>query len=481
MASLVFALSLTMFAGCVNVPHRPYLNQVAGVKECGNGSDQVPDGAASTPHIDQAKGVTIHFIEFDDQGWAYPNPTTGDTNRAWRPGYQMDCAIQHLITELEKAKNSPRGTVKTIVYIHGWHHSAKDGDRDVKRFKELLEQQARVSDAKIIGYYIGWNGDTLDFPLLRQTTFWGRKNAAHHVSEGSVREFFSRFKAIRNYYNNPENQRTQNCGKPEAATIGNGCLVQTLMIGHSFGGWILFAATSPYIMETLAGTGDFPDHVDMKGHTSQRERGIADMVVLLNPAFEASRYEPIHRAARRYHHHVYEAPILVSVTSTADRATKNAFPIARFFNSIFQYPATTDEESVAMKRTHGHIDAYLTHELHSASAETCLNNDNTNTCGLNTQSTCDDQALRRKFFESASSNVGLHLNQGWKREMCTNLTLVNLEKSDLSPYSIVWNVRTFQEVVPGHNDIMGNLLHGFLSQIYGDILNAPRLRTISSQ
>jgi hypothetical protein len=245
------------------------------------------------------------------------------------------------------------------------------------------------------------------------------------------------------------------------------------MMGHSFGAWILFAATSPYIIETLAGTADLPKDASIQTRTSSRERGIADMVVLLNPAFEASRYEPIHRAARRYRHQEYETPILVSVTSTADWATKNAFPMARFFNSIFQYPATTDEESTAMKRTHGHIDAYLTHELRSESVAAC-SQDNPDACKNDNTENCNHQALRNRFFENTKTGDTISLIPGWVREMCSNLKLSNLKNSDLGPYSIVWNVRTFREVISGHNDIMGEQLRDFVRQIYGDISLAPR-------
>ena len=85
--------------------------------------------------------------------------------------------------------------------------------------------------------------------------------------------------------------------------------------------------------------------------------------MLLNPAFEASRYDGVFEASRHYTPRDGAPPLLVTLTSTADWATKKAFPVARFVNSIFQYPSSSEEQSFAMKRTHGHIDRYLTHTL----------------------------------------------------------------------------------------------------------------------
>jgi hypothetical protein len=449
---LVAVLSLT---GCADTPKHPYIAGPIALPECNN----VPANAKKdeiTPEIAGNPPYTMHYLEFDDQGWPY-----SDTNQAdnkWSPGHQIDCAIKDLVEKLKK------GPVRSFVYVHGWHHSADAKDRDVRRFRELLAKQAHETNRHVVGFYIGWEGDTLKFPILENFSFWGRKNAAHHIAEGSVREFFSRIKSLRNHYNDPDKNRSINCGEPTGWIEQNGCPLRVVMIGHSFGAWILYSATSPYILETLAGIADLPKEDNAKLPVTARERGIADLILLLNPAFEATRYEPVHRAARRYRPKNYESPLLVSVTSTADDATKTLFPIARFFNSIFQYPATSDEESIAMKRTHGHIDHYVTHELTLSTTSLPQQQE---------QPLCDRQSLRRDFFKLPATHISLAPN--WVRKMCGGLTLKSMANPELHPYSIVWNVRTFSEIIPDHNTITGQSLEEFFIELYGDLERTPRL------
>lgn len=455
-----------LLMGCAATPHRPYVRAITenlgGCK-----AHAIPAAAKAdltTPEISRAPPYTLHFLEFDDQGWPYKNTKTADSDALSSSEEQSDCAIADLANRLENGIN-----VRLFVYVHGWNHSADNGDRDLKRFRELLAAQASNpgSERQVVGLYVGWNGKTSDIPVLSNATFWGRKNAAHHVSEGSVRDLFSRIKALRNHWNRPA--RSPDCGKPQTTSGGRGCPLRTVMIGHSFGAWVLYSATSPYILETLSGTSDLPKGTELP--TTVRERGIADLVVLLNPAFEASRYEPVVRAARRYRIENYHSPLLVSITSTADLATKDAFPIARFFNSIFQYPATSDEQSIAMKHTHGHIDKYITHELTVDTARMSVDPNSEPTCVVDAQGHRSDmREMRERFFSAArdpSGNVKLDAN--WVRPMCGGLKLTHVGHMGVDPHSIVWNIRTFKDVIPDHNGITTLPLRDFVTQLYGDI------------
>lgn len=466
LSRLLLASMVLICVGCASVPEHAVLAQAQYNPDCDQPATFDTEKGMATSRISLEPPYTLHFLEFDDQGWEYPETSYHSADKD-SPSSPMDFAIKSL------AKRVETRNVSTFVYVHGWHHSAKECDRDVRRFKELLAEQAKIDKTRaVIGFYIGWNGDSIDVPILKNATFWGRKNAAHHVSEGSVREFFARIKALRGHWNRHGSaERVKDCGATRSEIAAKDCPIKTVMIGHSFGGWILYASTAPYLIETLSETVDLPKNAQRP--LSVREHGIADLVILLNPAFEASRYEPLHRIARQYRRDFYSPPLLVSITSQADLATKNAFPVARFFNTLFQYPSTSDEEAVAMKRTHGHIDDYLTHELtldSNAKASADFQ------CSEYADLLITSERLRTAFFAPRIDGSGqLTLDKGWTRRMCGGLVLNQRATSDLGPYNIVWNLRTYSEIIAGHNDIVGDELKDFVRELYLDLARAPRV------
>lgn len=474
LSRLLLPFLLLILAGCASVPEHSLLAQAQYEPDCDHPATFDTAKEMATSRVSREPPYTLHYLEFDDQGWEYPKTSYHSADKDTPPS-PMDYAIKNL------AKSVETRNVATFVYVHGWHHSAKECDRDVKRFKELLKEQAEFEEQKpeegdrreVIGFYIGWNGDSIDIPILKDATFWGRKNAAHHVSEGSVREFFARIKALRGHWNRQGGaERVKDCGATSSETPATDCPITTVMIGHSFGAWILYASTAPYLIETLSETIDIPKNAQHP--VSVREHGVADLVILLNPAFEASRYEPLHRIARQYKRDFYSPPLLVSITSQADLATKNAFPIARFFNTIFQYPSTSDEEAVAMKRTHGHIDDYLTHDL---TLDANTKSDTDLKCSKNSELVRTSERLRTDFFSpKIDGSRQLTLGKGWTRKMCDGLVLKQREASDLGPYNIVWNIRTYYEIIAGHNDIVGDELKDFVKELYMDIARTSRVR-----
>lgn len=464
----VTLLIATLLLGCeTGRAHRAVVSHPLTQSDCPGPANSSVDIITPETHA----GYVLHHLEFDDQGWPYPDGS--DDGKVLNPAMQIDCAIADL-----KRRLSEGVKVRAFVFVHGWHHSAKNDDRNLRDFRNFLAAQAKSGPRReVIGYYISWRGETNSIRYVRDLTFWGRKNAAHHVAEGSVREFFARMKAIRNAVN--RKKAAQDCGFPETAERGDDvCPLRTVMIGHSFGAWILYASTAPYIMETLTGKRDLPKigRYAPKLPRTHRERGIADLIILLNPAFEASRYEPVHRAAKNYRPDQYEPPLLISVTSRADDATGIAFPVARFFNSILQHPASSELGSEAMKRTHGHMTHYLTHDL------TCTylgdKPDATNSCPKREEDCKEkDGLMRDAFFKDQRVNGTVMLKSGWARQMCGAITLTHRNvASALPPDSIVWNVQTDTPIISDHNDISGESLQDFIRQIYGDLRHAREIQ-----
>lgn len=113
--------------------------------------------STSTPEIAADDSYTLHFVEFDDQGWAFPDGD--DLPQAGTPSRQIDCAIADLRNKLEAEDAS----VLSFIYVHGWKHSADDQDPDVGKFRKLLRSRAALfPDRRIVGIYVGWQGNTVD-------------------------------------------------------------------------------------------------------------------------------------------------------------------------------------------------------------------------------------------------------------------------------------------------------------------------------
>lgn len=64
----------------------------------------------------EGSGYTLSFIEFNDQGLAYRR--------------QMNFVLRSI--------NRIQSDLMIVVFMHGWHHSAKPGDSNVQNFRKVL-------------------------------------------------------------------------------------------------------------------------------------------------------------------------------------------------------------------------------------------------------------------------------------------------------------------------------------------------------
>jgi pimeloyl-ACP methyl ester carboxylesterase len=436
-----------------------------------------------TPETSTKPAYTLHFVELDDQGWQYPRPEDpGHTEAMGSAHAQIDRAIGDLARRLQAGE-----AVMLLVFVHGWKHGAADGDRDVMRFREILSDAASVGEftreqRKVVGIYVGWRGAGRLSPRnpLVYLSFWTRKNTALHVSGGASRELFARLRVLRERSNEPKagvtpEQRLRALQRPP---------LRTIVIGHSFGGWVAFSALSPSILELLARAVDpapGPSE-DETAWLAARVRGTADMVVLLNPAFEATRYQPLHRLAERVSLRRFESPVLVIITSTADWATGIVFPWGRRVNTLLQRPFISSEEEVASVETPGFVDAYRTHRLtRSLTAAACDDweppEKPASASDVATEPTeSPDQRLAR-----TKRNVGREVarHEAWRAELAKSAGVLAPEwsweycgKSKLEliehrkPYVPIWNITTDKTLIRAHSDIMQEPLHAFLRQLY---------------
>jgi hypothetical protein len=161
------------------------------------------------------------------------------------------------------------------------------------------------------------------------------------------------------------------------------------------------------------------------------------------------------------------------VTSTTDRATRRAFPVGRFVNSIFER-AVNEEENDATKYTMGHMTNYITHTLIDGGQQPdeCAGWEPLR--GIENTETRRTQAMRNLNAEEANTHAfpGMRqaLDDHWKRTFCGGARLEHVRHN---PNSVIWNVRADNTIMDGHNDITNPKLVDFIRQLYHDTLMYP--------
>ena len=133
-----------------------------------------------------------------------------------------------------------------------------------------------------------------------------------------------------------------------------------IIFGHSFGGKVIYSALSDSLVERAARMrGNKALGKELSYYTAN---SFGDLVVLVNPAFEGTLYEPLHHIATNRCYKENQRPVMMIVTSTADSATRLAFPPGRAVSTIWE-TTTSDEQAEANLHTVGHLDRYTTHTL----------------------------------------------------------------------------------------------------------------------
>lgn len=487
-------LTFLLSACGTSPPYRAFLIDATSAVDCPPQHAHVlSDCRNITPEVAINK-YELHFVEFDDQGWDYRTsfefPTTA-ANRSLRYS-QTDHLMKRLQELLDSSiKNSAKEDLNIILYVHGWNHHSGNDDDDVKQFRKLLnlqseaeysiaEQDGSKKPRKVIGIYVGWEGKHLDLPSWALApTFWTRKAAALRVSRGSVLELFSRLQALQRHYNGPN--ESPNCrSSPNKKGVTEQCRIRSLMVGHSFGAWILYSAVAGALIETLSEKRDVITSLNADNDLAQIRRP-ADLIVLINPAFEAVRYEPLHRASLAYHSPTAQPPLLITVTSSSDSLTRSVFPIGRALNTFFQLleRASSNEQSTAMSNTHGHIARLITHRLvrkvgacpEWITPEMISNGNETARRTVIGKNTHIERNNASQFYKNWTEQ-GL-LRRGWVRDFCghTQLEQLTTESSEnIDPNTPVWNIVTGPEIIDGHSDIMQDSFLNFIHQMYEDTI-----------
>jgi len=438
----------------------PRTDAAALASECRQHAVQVLE-----PKTADDPGYSLGFIEFDDQG------------QLWSRN-QMT-AVLNSVSEVAFRDASD---FLLVVYVHGWKHNAGwsgrsgEEDGDVTHFRKALKELSateielsRTSERnhvarpprKVIGVFLGWRGASITVPVIENLTFWDRKSTAHEVGHGEVTEVLERLEDIR-----------LKKIEQKAKLVIDECRSRLIVVGHSFGGAVVFSALEQILESKFvhsAGTADKP------------AEGFGNLVVLLNPAFEAQLYAPLSdMTAERKRFDDKQLPVLAILTSEADDATGVAFPIGRWFDTRFEKqrvvtrtnPVTGLQESISQKsadiRTVGHFRPYETHSLIGTTAAAS---------GVTTKDATEIARHNADLLAAAS--------QSWENDKPGNVitfpgsVLTRTQNSvGRNPYLVV-NVN--KNLIADHNDIWGDGTRQFITNLIlissqSDNLEDRRLR-----
>ncbi len=431
MKKILFRLSaiiilFRLVAGCShNQIYRSQFDSVCAYKikgDCEKQALQIYSG-------EEDKEYHLAFVEYDDQGQL-------------RDPQQMHSVLDkyRLLAVTDD--------VLIITFVHGWHHNAGVSDSNIEDFrnkvlKKLASEEQRASkqqnrkQRKILGVYIGWRGESVEIPLANMLTFWDRKNTAQEVGQLGVTEFLLKLEQMVHV--------TQGIEDPKRTSS------RMVVVGHSFGAAVVFGSLQKILMDRF---------IDSEsGKTSMGDaKGFADLVVLINPAFEAIRFSALsdvsQRGCRAYF--ATQLPKLAILTSESDLATKIAFPIGRSFSTLFESHKTVQRhycskagpsgkvnfelsEGAADRNAVGHFEPLLTHDLNPAEKANRMM-----------------EGYQLVEIQNAwANNTGVLLSNGSSLQSRGKTTYLN-------PYL---NIKVSEEISDGHNDIWNDNIVAFIRDL----------------
>ncbi len=324
LACTLFLALAVLSAGCAR--HAQYRTNLVPCRTAGS------EPQCQTAAIEEHSSYVLGFVEFDDQGWLWSRP-------------QLNAVLDRIIEEDSKQR------LLIITFVHGWKHNAKYDDSNVEMVRRTLRVLSAVEQStskregrparKIVGVYAGWRGLSYTLWGVQDFSFWERKKTAHGVGRGALCELFLRLEDIRN------NSHIIHRGEKDQTRL--------IVVGHSFGGAASYSALASILAERAVQT------IDELGN-GHPPRGFGDLVILVNPAFEAARYGVLQDIAVQQKYFLTNRVNLAIFTSKTDKATKVAFPIGRHVSTLFDRYKDGLERK-ANTTAVGHFAPFVTHDL----------------------------------------------------------------------------------------------------------------------
>jgi hypothetical protein len=409
---------------------------------------EVVPGPADTPDYEPWFHVAV--VQFADNGIP-----TGPSQ------------VQNAVSTIRSVRqSSPNGAI-VVVFIHGWHHSAAwnrtpstlatdaDGDKHFHSFRLILESLAlreleRPGWRRVVGVYIGWNGDPVsgvesevtNVPGLTHITFRNRYRVAERIGAGTA--FRDALRSI-----------ITSTKEPIMVTDGQSSTLRSesplIMIGHSMGALMLesgFLALLEDEQQPLIRLIQPMNAGAVQLKSSQGPVSFPDLILALNSAAD-SRIAKTIKEALEWHkiekvaaagEISFSPPIMISVTSTGDIDTRDIWRLAQ---GVF----------APWRKTDGHDDSLITHDfIKTASNAMCVKQPGFRDFGQNWH------CLRRPNpLTGATPAIPVDLpvreRDNVADEVVPHARYTITPRVDTNQPQLMWIFQVPPEIIKDHNDI----------------------------
>jgi hypothetical protein len=363
----------------------------------------------------------LAFVEFDDRGEFFERD-------------QLNQALRTIREAKEIA--SKKDPAAVVLFVHGWKNNASDRSGNVAGFKSMLgclAAQFNPSGAdpertRMVGIYVGWRGAVVSAPVLKELTFWDRRDESRNLPGAHV---------VETLLSIMKTAKGPSVADPNALSF---------LIGHSFGGGLLETAVTQTFENIILDT--------PRGATIQWP---ADLTVLINEAAPASQAYQLVESMKanvearppcgpgqpeRDTRETY-LPAIISLTSKGDWGTGTVFPVGQAlslpFNSLRTYPHPNvlgEKDQVGMYlKTTAHTKEFISHVIDKDSSDVVQRAEK------------DGCQVELKSDEIAGATYNIVEQPG---------------SQNLSPY---WVMQLPTDIVPDHSTIFGTAFRDLITDL----------------
>jgi hypothetical protein len=241
----------------------------------------------------------------DDQGWFWAHSQWKTVGNAIR----------------DEHTNTLANGLTIVVFVHGWQNNAAYDNGNVNMFRGVLTNLSdTLSPRKVFGVYVGWRGKSLEEPI-NYLSFYHRKVVAERIGhQGAATQVFTELEKMQDSFNEPLTNNQNQASNMLART-------ELIIIGHSFGGQLVYSAISQILTERL-----------VLANNGKGLKSFGDLVVLVNPAFEASLYKNLQSLATSggFDYPQAQRPVMAIFESKADSPNGFWFPFGRHLSTWYE-------------------------------------------------------------------------------------------------------------------------------------------------